>query len=71
MKMCFLLRNERVNVKCYFCSSDIYIFVLTFGYVETRLAKKAKVNFKIYGVTARATNNDYTKYSQYIACCKI
>ena len=37
-------------------SKDIYIFVLSFGYVEKRLDEKAKVNFKIYDVLDWTTN---------------
>ena len=36
------------HVKSYFRSGDIYIFVLTFGYVEKRLSKKAKVTFRTF-----------------------
>ena len=41
--------------------SSFFIKTLTFlswffGYVETRIDKKAKVNFKIYDVTDRAIN---------------
>ena len=36
-----------------------------FGYVEKRLDKKAKVNFKIYGFTDWTTNNYNTRIAQY------
>ena len=45
MTKCFVF-----HVKSYFCSWDIYIFVLIFGYIEKWLDKKAKINFKIYDV---------------------
>ena len=37
-----------------------------FGYVEKRLHKKAKVNFKVYDVTDSTTNNYNTYISQYL-----
>ena len=38
------------------CWWDIYIFVLTFCFVEKELDKKVLVNFKIYDVTDWKTN---------------
>ena len=37
-----------------------------FGYVEERLNKKAKVNFKIYNVTDWTTNTYNTHIAQYL-----
>ena len=37
-----------------------------FGYVEKRLVKKAKVNFKIYDVTDWTTNNHNPHIAQYL-----
>ena len=50
--------EKRFFIWCYklFSFWDIYIFVLTFDYVEKRLDKKVKVNSKIYDVT------DWTAY---------
>ena len=42
---CFLF-----HVKSSFCSQDIYIVVLTIRSCRKRLDKKAKDNFKIYGI---------------------
>ena len=53
-------------VKSPFHSWHIYIFFLTFGYIEKRLDKKAEVNFKIYGVTYWTTNNCNTHIAQYL-----
>ena len=45
-----------------FVSRNIYIF----GYIEKRLDKQAEVNFKIYDVTDRITNNYNTHVAQYL-----
>ena len=37
-----------------------------FGYIEKRLEKMAKVNFKIYDVTDWTTNNYDTYIAQYL-----
>ena len=37
-----------------------------FGYVEKRLDKKAKVNFKIYSVKSWETNNSNPHVAQYL-----
>ena len=54
------------HVKNCFCSEDIYNFVLNFWYIENRLDKKVKFNFKIYDVTDWTTNNCNTYIAQYI-----
>ena len=46
---------------------EIFKFLFwRFGYVEKRLHKKAKVNFKIYDVTDWTTNNYNTDIVQYL-----
>ena len=46
---------------------EIFKFLFwCFGYVEKRLQKKAKVNFKIYDVTDWTTNNYNTDIVQYL-----
>ena len=52
------------HVKSSSCSSDIYIFVLTFFYEEKRLDKKATVTV-IYGIRSWTTNNYNTHIVQY------
>ena len=47
---CFMLKAF-FSLKIFTCLSSL------FGYVEKRLNKKAKVNFKIYHVTAWTANN--------------
>ena len=42
----------------------IYMFVLFFGYVEKRLDKKVKFNFKIYDVSDWTKNNCNTYISR-------
>ena len=42
-----------------------FLFLL-FGYVEKRLNKKAKVNFKIYDVTDWTRNNYNIHIAQYL-----
>ena len=43
---------------------EIFTFLsLLFGYIEKRLDKKAKVNFKIYNVTVWQTNNYNTHFN--------
>ena len=49
---CFLF-----HVQSSFCCQDIHIF--DFGYIEKQLGKKAKVNFKMYDVTAASATNNY------------
>ena len=44
-------------VKSPFPSLDIYIFVLTFWYVEKPLDKKVEVNFKIYDIIGWTANS--------------
>ena len=48
---------------------DLEIFTFLswfFGYVEKQLDKKAMVNFKIYDVTGRETNNYNAHITQYL-----
>ena len=46
---------------------EIFAFLSwRFGYVEKQLDKEAKVNFKIYDVTASTTNNCNTLIDQYL-----
>ena len=56
----------------YFMLKALFVFEIfaflswSFGYVEKRLDKEAKVNFKIYDVTAWTTNNCNTLIDQYL-----
>ena len=61
----FFERQES-DLKSLFRFSDICIFVLTFGYVEKRLDKKGKVNFKIYDITNWRTNNYNRHITEYL-----
>ena len=48
---------------------DLEIFTFLsclFGYVEKQLDKKATVNFKIYDVPSRETNNYNAHITQYL-----
>ena len=65
MQSIFLERQES-DFKSLFHSWDIYIFVLSFDYVEKRLVKKANVIFKIYDIADCTTNNYNTHIAQYL-----
>ena len=46
---------------------EIFTFLSrVFGYIETRLEMKTKVNFKIYDVTDGTTNNYNTHIAEYL-----
>ena len=45
---------------------EVFTFFWFFGYVEKRLDKKAKVNFKIYDVIDRETNSCNTHIALYL-----
>ena len=49
----------------YFMLTALFVLKI-FGYVEQRLDKKAKFNFKIYGVRDWTTNNYDTRIFQYL-----
>ena len=53
-------------LKALFVLEIFKFFFWCFGYVEKRLHKKAKVNFKIYDVTDWTTNNYNTDIVQYL-----
>ena len=42
------------------------LFSLQFRYVEKRLDKKAKENFKLFDVTDCTANNNITRITQYL-----
>ena len=39
---------------------------MTFGYAEKWLDKKAMINFRIYNVIDRTTNNNNKHYTEYL-----
>ena len=53
-------------LKALFVLETFTILSWLFGYVEKRLYKKAKVNFKIYDVTDRTASNYNTHIAQYL-----
>ena len=66
-------KSFKVDEKCYlfyvkssFCSQDIYIFLLTFGYVEKRLVKNSMVNSRMYYATDCTKNNFNTYIVRYL-----
>ena len=66
MKNVFYFISKAFISKCFFCSWDICIFVLTFGYSEKQLDEKVKVNSKTYGVTDWTKINCNTHIVQYL-----
>ena len=53
-------------LKALFVFEKFIFLFLIFGYMEERLDKKAKVNFKIYDITDW-TRNNYTRHvTQYL-----
>ena len=57
-----VMKNAFYFILKLFRSQDIYIF----DFVEKRLDKKGKVNFKIRGVTNYETRNYNTYITQYL-----
>ena len=55
-----------IYVRSSFRFWDIYVLSLLFGYVKERVDKKAKIKFKVHGVTDWTSNNWYTHIVQYL-----
>ena len=50
----------------YFMLKALFIFHIFSGYVEKRLDKKTKVNFKLFNVTDWTINNYNTYFAEYL-----